>query len=108
MSKGEDLLEFQFKAVLGLKPYREYEFHPDRKWRFDFALTDWKMAFEVEGGTWSKKSRHTTGSGYEEDCIKYNEATRLGWQVYRFTTGQVKNGQAIKFIEQVVNLQNGN
>jgi hypothetical protein len=35
---------------------------------------------------------------------KYNEAQRLGWKVYRFSTGQVLKGKAVKFLEKVFNV----
>lgn len=66
----------------------EHRFHPVRKWRFDFACIEFKVAIEVEGGTWSG-GRHTRGSGYAADCEKYNEATMMGWSVLRLTSQQV-------------------
>lgn len=53
--------------------------------RFDFCIPDKKMAFELEGGVWSK-GRHVRPRGFIKDCIKYNLATSLGWSVYRFPT----------------------
>lgn len=68
----------------------EYRFHPSRKWRFDFAVPELKLAFEYEGII-SDKSRHTGIKGYTEDTNKYNEATLLGWKVYRFTALNYKD-----------------
>ncbi len=62
----------------------EYKFHPKRKWRFDFALPDLKIAFEYEG-LMSSKSRHTTIKGYTNDSKKYNAAQSLDWKVLRYT-----------------------
>ena len=42
--------------------------------------------------------RHSRGTGFAADCDKYNTATLLGWQVYRFTTEQVASGEAIKLV----------
>ena len=72
-----------FKSM-GLDPETEYRFHDKRRWRFDFAFPEEKIAVEIEGGTFSK-SRHTTGTGYEKDCEKYNAAVLNGWRVFRFT-----------------------
>lgn len=69
---------------LGYSPVLEHEFHPERKWRFDLAIPSFKVAIEYEG-VFSAKSRHTTISGYTEDCVKYNEAQILGWAVLRYT-----------------------
>lgn len=73
----------------------EFKFHPKRKWRFDFAYlrknfpTMFPMvAIELEGGIW-RKSRHTTGSGFSADAVKYFEAQLLGWRVYRLTSEMI-------------------
>lgn len=97
----ENLFLYQVK-VCGLpKPEQEYRFHPTRRFRFDFAYPDRMIAIELEGGVYSG-GRHTRGAGYEADCEKYNAAQKLGWQVYRFTSGMVKRGEAIKTIEQIL------
>lgn len=66
----------------------EHRFHPKRKWRFDFAIPERMIAFEYEG-IFSRKSRHTTISGFTGDCEKYNEAQLLGWKVFRFTAKSI-------------------
>lgn len=82
---------------------REYKFHPTRKWRFDFAWPKLKIALEIEGVVWGDaKGRHQTALGIAKDCEKYNEATRMGWDVYRFTGAQVKSGGAILFLKNVL------
>jgi hypothetical protein len=89
-------------ALTGLPlPETEYRFHPTRRWRFDGAYPDRKIAYEVEGGVWSK-GRHTRGAGYTGDCVKYNEATLLGWQVYRFTGDMIDDGTAIQYLEYAI------
>jgi very-short-patch-repair endonuclease len=72
---------------------REYRFHPTRRWRFDFAWPDHKIATEVEGLS-QGASRHTTFQGYAEDNVKYNAAALMGWRVLRFTQSQVRSGEA--------------
>ena len=106
MSKAEDLLEFHLKA-LKINYEKEYKFHSQRRWRFDFAVVDARLAIEVEGITYFGKNkngsmklgRHQTGRGMEADCEKYDEAMRLGWNVYRCTQKMVKSGRAIETIE---------
>mgnify|MGYP003592204830 CR=1 FL=1 len=68
----------------GLKFEEEYEFSPDRKFRFDWALPDLMIAIEYEG-IFSEKSGHTTLDGYQKDVVKYNLATKLGWKLLRYT-----------------------
>lgn len=65
----------------------EHRFDADRQWRFDFAWPSVRVAVEIEGGTFArKKSRHTTSSGHQADCEKYNAAAVAGWCVLRFTS----------------------
>ena len=74
---------------------------PLRRWRFDFAWTDLKVAIEYEG-LMAAKSRHTTIKGFSDDCEKYNEAARLGWKVYRFTAPMLRQGSIIDLIREVL------
>jgi very-short-patch-repair endonuclease len=62
----------------------EHRFHPTRKFRFDIALIEHKIAIEYEGIV-TDKSRHTNMVGYTNDCRKYNLAQALGWRVLRYT-----------------------
>jgi very-short-patch-repair endonuclease len=61
---------------------KEYRFHPERKWRFDYAIPQYKIAIEVEGGVWTG-GRHTSPKGFMGDMEKYNTATAMGWRVLR-------------------------
>ena len=63
-------------------PLLEHRFHPTRKWRFDYAWEDHRIALEVEGGVWVG-GRHTSGAGFVKDMEKYNEAACLGWRIIR-------------------------
>lgn len=96
-----DELALQLQGAGFPAPTTEYKFLTDRKFRFDFAWLDQRIAVEVEGGTWSGKSRHSSPAGYARDCQKYNLATLNGWQVYRFTSDQIRKGEALKFIQEV-------
>lgn len=81
----------------------EHKFHPSRRWRFDFAHIPTKTAIELEGGIWSQ-GRHTRGSGFRSDCEKYNEATRLGWRVFRLT-GDMVNTEELNSIATFIRQQ---
>lgn len=98
MSQGEETFALHLRAhkINGFE--REYVFAKPRKWRFDFANVEKKVAIEIEGGTWAA-GRHTRGSGFAADCQKYNTAASLGWLVYRFTTDMVLSGEAIEMIK---------
>jgi very-short-patch-repair endonuclease len=69
----------------------EFQFHPTRKWRFDFAIPEKKVAIEYEGVFGKGKSRHTTVTGYTADAEKYNAAALLGYRVLRYTAKNYKN-----------------
>lgn len=71
--------------ILGITCEREYRFIKDRRFRFDVALPDHRIAIEFEGGVFTS-GRHTRGKGYVNDSKKYNLATMHGWKLLRYTT----------------------
>lgn len=99
MSKLEEQLALALTGE-GFSFCREYHFHPTRRWRFDFALPDQKIAIEVEGGLFIR-GRHARGAGIEKDIEKYNSATLLGWKVIRVTNKMIKSGEALGIIKQM-------
>ncbi len=75
--------------LLGLpKPVGEFQFHPTRRWRFDYAWPDQKIALEIHGAT-HKGGRHVTGKGFAGDREKMNEAQLLGWIVIEAATENI-------------------
>src|SRR5260364_446208 len=82
-------------------PQREYRFDAMRRWKFDFAWPNWKIAVECEVSIWTK-GRHTRALGFEADCSKYNAATVQGWRGLRFTAGMVKSGAAVELLTQAI------
>ena len=91
-----------FINVVGLpEPEHEYRFHPVRKWRFDFAWPEQKVAAEVEGGVWVN-GRHNRGAGFIKDCEKYNAAAEEGWRVFRYPSPMIKSGEAVNQLERVL------
>jgi very-short-patch-repair endonuclease len=87
--------------AMGYKPTREYRFAPPRRWKFDFAWKDEKIAVEIEGGIYTG-GRHTRGRGFEADCEKYNAGTLAGWRIFRFSAKHVTSGEAIRTIEEAL------
>lgn len=69
---------------------KELKFHSVRRFRFDWAITNPKIAIEYEG-IYSKKSRHTSLAGYTRDTEKYNLASIEGWRLLRYTASNYKN-----------------
>lgn len=72
----------------------EHRFHPTRRWRFDLAIPEHRIAIEVEGGVWTR-GRHTRGSGYLADLEKYNAAAALGWTVLRYDADTARKNPAM-------------
>ena len=101
MSGIEDLYLLQISAAGLPEPQREYPLIPGRRFRADFAWPEHKLAVEIEGGTWVN-GRHVRGTGYMNDCRKYNLAVLHGWRVLRFTSEMVRDGEALDITEQVM------
>ncbi len=94
-SQGEETFAFHC-AVHKLSPTREHVFHPDRKWRIDFAWPDLKLAVEVES------SVHRIRSRFAGDLDKYNALNRDGWTLLRYTRKMIESGQAINEVTAVL------
>lgn len=65
-----------------------------RKYRYDFAWPEYKIAVELQGGVHGNESRgrHTRGAGYEEDCTKLALAQIAGYACLYLTPGMVDKG----------------
>ena len=85
-------------------PVREHRFHPVRRWRFDYAWIEHKVALEVEGGVWTG-GRHTRGAGFVGDMEKYNAATVAGWRVVRVVPGKICSSATVGMLESLLVLE---
>ena len=89
-------------AIIGCpEPVLEHRFHPVRRWRFDLAWPDKKIAVEIEGGAWIM-GRHNRPRGYQADLCKYNAASVMGWTILRYSPAQVKSWSAAEEIAKVI------
>ena len=85
-SKAPDMfLRLLQHDLKGLEIVKEHKFHPLRKWRFDYAIIELKIAVEVDGAVWVG-GRHNRAAGYVADMEKLNTAASMGWLVLRITT----------------------
>ena len=100
ISKAEDQLAGHIFVLQLPKPVREHRFHPTRRWRFDFAWPDQKIAVEVDGVLPGRGGRHQRMAGFDADTEKTNAAAILGWKVLRFTPRAVNSGEAVQTIER--------
>lgn len=82
-------------------PERELRFARPRRWAFDFAWPAYRVAVEIDGGTWMESGGcHQQPVRFAQDIEKLNAAVMLGWRVLRYTTidlGQNMTGM----IEQI-------
>jgi len=99
---AEPDLFVEFARSEGLSVVREYEFHPKRKWRFDYALPRERIALEVEGGVW-QYGRHNRAAGFLGDMDKYNAAAVLGWRVIRITPKNLRTSATINMLRAAIN-----
>lgn len=100
-STGQLHIELVLKAYK-IKFENEFKFLHHRKFRFDIAIPEEKIAIEYEG-LMSSKSRHTSIKGYSADCDKYNLAAINGWKVLRFTALNYKDFNYV--LKELINNQ---
>lgn len=96
VSEPEELLAWQLRAE-GLTFDREHRFHESRMWRLDFWFAGARLAVEIDGGGWVG-GRHSRGTGIENDCEKASHIAMAGHRLMRVTPGQIKRGEALKWI----------
>jgi very-short-patch-repair endonuclease len=85
--------------LLTLWPYGvvEYRFHPVRKWKFDWAMPEWKIAVELDGYNF-----HSPIKQWHRDIERSNEALLLGWKVFRVTHADVRAGRADELMKRML------
>ena len=93
MSDLEHMFITLWRIIGGPALEAEYRFHPQRRFRFDFAYPAAMVAIELEGGQYTG-GRHTRPMGYAADCEKYNLAAAMGWRVFRFTRSMLEENPA--------------
>lgn len=90
--------------VPGVEVVKEHMFHWTRKWRFDYAIPDLKVAIEIDGAVWDY-GRHNRPQGYINDMEKLNTAASMGWLVLRFTTDDRLKASTLALIKDTINLR---
>jgi len=76
-------------------PAPEYRFHATRRWRFDFAWIEERVALEIDGGTYQANSAHRSVKDSLKDMDKFNAATALGWRVIHARPEQVPGAAGV-------------
>ena len=105
MSEGRkgDMLQTVLLDLADLHPVTEYSFAKTigRRWRFDIALLEPRIAIEVDGGTWMG-GRHTTGRGHQSDAEKRNAAAVMGWRVLTYNRVMIARGDVRRDVDAVI------
>lgn len=96
-----DLFTSICKIDLKIEVVKEHIFHPTRKWRFDYAIPEHKIAIEIDGGVWIN-GRHNRASGYVKDMQKFNAAASMGWVVLKFTPDEMYKQSTFDIIKQTI------
>jgi len=100
-NKSSTKINDRFWFAVGLpKPVSEFKFHPERRWRFDYAYPEKKIAIEIEGGIFTN-GRHVRGKGFLNDLEKYNNAALLGWKLLRYTPSNIDYDQIRKLYNSI-------
>lgn len=94
------------RSDLKVECVKEFRFHPTRKWRFDYAIPEHKIALEVEGGVWTR-GRHTSPKGFLNDMEKYNTATLMGWRVFRTVPDELHTNATLQMLRTAMNPDTG-
>lgn len=100
----EEQFAVQLRALKLPEAQREYVFAKPRRFRFDFAWPELRVAVEIDGGVWSG-GRHTRGAGFIKDCEKMNIAVLEGWSVLRFSGDLVRSGDAARLTTMALNMK---
>lgn len=74
---------------------------PKRKWALDFAWPKYRIALEVNGGTYNR-GRHSRGTGQRNDYEKWSEASILGWLLILVDSKDVKKKVHIERIQRAM------
>lgn len=102
MKRDELKSEMMFRIrALGLpEPTQEHRFHPVRRWRFDYAWIDKKVAVEIQGGV--GRSFHFNQKTLHKDSEKFLEANMLGWIVIQVNYWMIERGLEMALIERAL------
>ena len=96
--------KYLMSEIPGVEVVKEHMFHYTRKWRFDYAIPDLKIAIEIDGSVW-EYGRHNRPQGYINDMEKLNNAASQGWLVLRFTTHDRLMNATLSLIKKTVELR---
>lgn len=101
VQSASDFFTTLCRSDLHVECVKEFRFHPTRRWRFDYAMPEHKIAVEVEGGVWTG-GRHTSPKGFLGDMEKYNTATAMGWRILRTIPDELVSAKMLKMLRGMI------
>ena len=99
--KITDLFTVLCRSDLNVDCVKEFKFHPKRRWRFDYAIPEYRIALEVGGGVWTG-GRHTRPQGFLGYLEQYNTATLMGWRVFRMTPDDLLRTATLNLLKSAI------
>ena len=82
-------------------PIAEYKFWPGRKFAFDYAWPEFRVALEVEGGVFTRQA-HGSISGVLRDMEKYSEAAARGWRIIRCLPRDLLSSRTLDYLTRAL------
>lgn len=93
------------KQELGMELWPEFYFCTERQFRIDYAIPQYKIAIEQEGGIFMKgNSGHSSGAGIARDMEKNNLLVSKGWRLIRRQPNEMLTIETIELIRPLIDL----
>lgn len=83
--------------------HSEFKFHPERRFRLDFAHIESKTGIECNGGT-HHKGGHSSGRGIQRDYEKQRLAAPQGWIIIPLSASDIDE-RVLKEVKQIIDLR---
>ena len=106
MKYEQQKVEAYFKSMGLTAPVFEHKFHHVRRWRFDLAWPDEKVALEVQGGIWTN-GRHSRGAALLNEWEKLNTAAGLGWRMLYCQPKDLCKKETVEYIRAALEYNKG-
>jgi hypothetical protein len=99
--KANNEIVLKWFAEHKLTPVAEHRFDPERRWRFDYAWPDAKVALEVQGGLFNG-GRHSRGPALLKEHEKLNAAACAGWRILYTIPRDLCTKDVIEMIKRAI------
>ena len=102
-AKQSDMFMKLVMVELGLDVWPEFYFDTERQYRLDYAIPEYKVGVEVDGGIFAKgNSGHSSGKGIKRDQEKSSLLASKGWFLIRITPHELLSLSTIELIKKTI------